>query len=248
MFKNIHIVITRPVHQAHNIRQQLLAQGAKVTLFPVMDIQEVGVCDQLNMDLFDWLIFISPNAVKYAQKYLLNINFATKTMAAIGKKTAETLQHYGIQADVVPCQHFNSESFLQLPATQSVQAKRILIFRGQGGRELLARTLQQRGATVQYAEVYQRVCPQVSAEVLKRQWQQKLLDRIVITSSEGLHNLYKMSHGDWIKQLPLLLGSPRIQQTAQHLGHQGNIIVANNPSDDAILHCLKNWVQQELVE
>jgi len=247
MFKNKHIVITRPAQQADNIQQILLENRAEVTLFPVLEIMAIDAVDLPVIDLFDWLIFISPNAVKYAQRYLKQRHFTTQTIAAIGKKTAECLQHYGIQTDIVPANRFNTESFLQLPVTQTVEAKRILIFRGQGGRELLAQTLQQRGAKVQYAEVYRRICPNTSGARLKQLWRQQRLDRIVITSSEGLVNLYKISQADWIKDVPLLLGSPRMQQTAKHLEHRGNIIVASNPSDEAILHRLKNWVQQELI-
>jgi uroporphyrinogen-III synthase len=247
MFKNKHIVITRPVQQAHNIQQALLEHRAEVVLFPVLEIEAIEVIDIPTIDLFDCLIFISPNAVKYAQRYLNTSQLRTKTIAAIGKKTADSLQHYGIQTDIVPANRFTTESFLQLPVIQTVEAKRILIFRGRGGRELLAETLRQRGAKVQYAEVYQRICPNGSAERLKQLWQQQRLDRIVITSSEGLYNLYKISQADWIKDVPLLLGSPRMQQAAQHLEHRGNIIVASNPSDEAILHRLKNWVQQESI-
>lgn len=246
MFRHKHIVITRPIHQARPIQQRLLTQGAHVTLFPLLEIKALDRLDiALTREHFDCFIFISPNAVKYAQTYLSAVNLDTVMIAAIGKKTADTLQHYGIQADIVPQKNFNTEIFLQLSAMQHVKAQRFVIFRGQGGRELLAQTLQQRGAKVRYAEVYQRSCPEVSSASLKRQWQQQKLDRIVITSSEGLVNLYKISQGDWIKAVPLLLGSPRMQTTAEQLDHQGNIIVARNPSDDAILERLKNWVQQE---
>ena len=249
MFKNKQIVITRPVQQAHHIQHRLLANNARVILFPVLEIHAIELRERgLDLEAFDCFIFISPNAVKYAQRYLNRVNLATKTIAAIGKKTAETLRDYGIATDIVPHQHFNTESFLQLSAMQHVEAQRILIFRGQGGRELLAHTLLQRGAKVQYAEVYQRSCPNGSSERLKQQWQQQDLDRIVITSSEGLVNLYRMSQGDWIQAVPLLLGSSRMQTAAERLNHQGNIIVARNPSDDAILDCLKYWVQQESIE
>jgi len=248
MFRNKHIVITRPVHQAQPIQQRLLAQGARVTLFPLLEIQALARLDlRLDINHFDCFIFISPNAVKYAQRYLTSVNLATKMVAAIGKKTADSLQHYGIHTDIVPQAHFNTESFLQLSAMQNVKAQRFLIFRGRGGRKLLAKTLQQRGAQVQYAEVYQRICPDASSECLKQQWQQQRLDRMVITSSESLVNLYKISQGDWIKDVPLLLGSPRMKTAAEYLHHQGNIIVASNPSDDAILNRLENWVQQESI-
>ncbi len=247
------IVITRPVHQAKNIHQKLLRHKAIVTLFPLLEIQAIvnshhNDSNSLAFDLnqADWLIFISPNAVRYSQALLKNIDISNKVIAAIGKKTAETLRQYGITTQLVPKANFNSESFLQLPATQHVKGKRIFIMRGQGGRELLADQLRQRGAILRYVEIYRRICPSQTLENLKQQWQQQLLDIVVITSSEGLYNLYNMTKDNWIKHLPLLLGSPRMQQAANQLGHQGKIIMANNPSDETVFSALENWVQQEL--
>ena len=233
-----HIVITRPAHQSAQIKQWLEGYGANITLLPVIEIQAIHTVDISSVKNADWLVFISPNAVEYGLKQLetlVNLDLSNKTIAAIGKKTAKVLEQHQIKANIVPENGFNTESFLELPATQAVENKRIVIFRGEGGRELLAKTLRQRKANVEYAEVYRRVCPQYDMDKLKSQWKQQLLDIIVITSSEGLYNLYTMVKQDWIKHVPLLLSSERMKTAATELGHQGKIIMATNPSDESVL-------------
>lgn len=245
-----HIVITRPAHQSAHIKQCLENYGANITLFPVIEIQAISTVTIPSIEDADWLIFISPNAVEYGLKRIRSIatcKLSSKTIAAIGKKTAKQLKQHRINADIVPQNGFNTESFLELAKTQAIKGKQILIFRGKGGRELLAKTLQQRGANVEYAEVYRRICPQQNRDKLKSQWQQQLIDMIVITSSEGLYNLYTIIQQEWIKYVPLLLGSQRMKIAAMELGHQGKIIMATNPSDEAVLNRLLDWVKQESI-
>lgn len=242
------IVITRPVKQAVQIKQWLEQQQAVVSLFPLIDIKAVEAQNLSAVKQADWLIFISANAVEYGLMQLAseNIGLSGKTIAAIGKKTANKLAQAGMTIDVVPDETFTTESFLELAATQSVEDQHIVIFRGKAGREHLAKVLRQRGASIEYVEVYQRSCPTQSNQTLKYRWHEQLLDMIVITSSEGLHNLYSISKGDWIKGVPLLLGSQRMKMAAINLGHKGKIIMSDNPSDEAVLHSLTHWAKQEL--
>lgn len=233
-----HIVITRPAHQSATIKRLLEEQQARVTLFPVIGIRSNSV-DLTHVKHADWLIFISANAVKYGLKQLKTSDLQGKTIAAIGKKTAEALEKSGIAVDVVPQDNFNTENFLMLNATKLVSNQRILIFRGNGGRELLADTLRQRGAIVDYAEVYQRYCPSYENHQLISQD----IDILVITSSEGLYNLYAIIKEDWIRDIPLLLASPRIKHAAKELGHKGKIITASNPSDAVVYHRLLDWAK-----
>ena len=58
--------------------------------------------------------------------------------------------------EIMPQATYNSEGLLAHPLLQNVSAKNITIFRGIDGCNLLAKTLCERGAQVEYAEVYQR--------------------------------------------------------------------------------------------
>lgn len=249
----LHIAVTRPAHQATGFRQALQQAGATVLLLPLVEIRSPN--DQTVIPLilaqlshYDTAIFISANAVEYglqalnpAQQAMLH----NMTLGAIGKQTAKALQQHGFTANWVPAQGFTSEDFLVLPQTQHLVGRHILIFRGQGGRELLADTLRERGAQVAYLDVYQRVCPPIDASRLKYLHEQRQLDIITITSSEGLLNLLTLlENPDWIKTVPLLVGSQRMLATARSAGFTGTIRIADNPGDEAMLQALTHWTQE----
>jgi uroporphyrinogen-III synthase len=194
-------------------------------------------------------LFISANAVTFGAA-LLDAGqqqvLASLTLGAIGKKTAQALNALGLAVHWVPASGFTSEDFLALPAVQDLTGRHILIFRGEGGRELLAEALRGRGATVEYADVYQRICPQTSPTVLKQHHERQQLDIIAITSSEGIGNLLALvGSSDWIKTIPLLIGSQRMVETARQAGFTGVLVLADDPGDEAMFAALTHWVQEK---
>lgn len=84
---------------------------------------------------------------------------ASLRIAAIGKGSAKVLAQYGVQNVITPKQKFDSEALLELPELQAITGKRIVIFRGDGGRELLDDELARRGARYEYAECYRHQKP-----------------------------------------------------------------------------------------
>ncbi|MGH8551698.1 MAG: uroporphyrinogen-III synthase, partial [Methylococcales bacterium] len=142
-------------------------------------------------------------------------------VAAIGQATAEALRHNGIAVDLAPLDRSNSETFLALPLMRSVAGQRFLIVRGRGGRELLADTLSQRGARVNYAEVYQRLRPKVEIAVHLKAWRERGIDAVTIFSGESLVNFVAML-GDpgmaVFRNIPLFVVSERIAFEARRAG------------------------------
>lgn len=252
---NLSVVVTRPAHQAHQFIRQLEQAGARAIPFPVIavsameaDARRLANATLARLANYDTALFISANAVHFGMALLDTAQrqqLSQLTLGAIGKKTAGVLQEYGFAARLAPQQGFTSEDFLALPAVQSLANRKMLVFRGQGGRELLVESLRQRGASVDYVDVYRRIRPQTDASQLKQHHQARQLDIIAITSSEGLLNLLAMlDNPDWIKTLPLLLGSQRMAATARQAGFAGNLVIADNPGDEAMLAALMQWAQE----
>ena len=238
------VLVTRPVHQAENLCRLIEAQGGVAVCLPTLAVVE---CDDLSavrknltyLDAFDWLIFVSSNAVNFALKANDGKIARPKTLrlAAIGKATSKALAMAELSVDLTPCQHYNSEALLAMPEMQKVQGQRVLIVRGEGGREELANTLRNRGADVHYLNVYKRIMPSTdNAEVILLLEQNKL-DIITATSSEVLQNLLiilGVAYHPQLFTLPLVVVSDRIKQMAADMGFK-RIAVASSPSDEAIL-------------
>ncbi|MDQ7074468.1 MAG: uroporphyrinogen-III synthase [Gammaproteobacteria bacterium] len=235
------IVVTRPEHQAEPLCQRLSSLGANVIRCPLLQITaselkppQQRVFGQLS--LYDLAIFISPNAVTFALKQLRGDWPIGLKIAAVGQGSARTLQQHQFNVDFFPKERFNSEALLELPSMQNLQNQRIVIFRGQGGREYLAQQLKKRGATVDYLEFYQRRPTPNKSEVLLPLWQQNKIQLIIITSSKSLNTLYAMvgtgSQGRaYLEQTPLLLISKRTQRLAVELGFKNWTVISPQASD-----------------
>ncbi|HQR60355.1 MAG TPA: uroporphyrinogen-III synthase [Methylophilaceae bacterium] len=239
------IAITRPVDQARQLTELIAGQGGQPILFPLLAIaplDDYSAFDQIiaRLDLFDWAIFISSNAVQQGMPRVVKDGRPLPPklhFAAIGPSTAAELARFGVTPVLTPSERFDSEHLLALPEMQQVRGQRIVIFRGQGGRDLLAAQLRACGAEVVFAECYRRINPQTDTGDLPRLWQNNQLHAIVVTSSEALRNLIDLAgNTEWLKSTLLCVNHPRIAELAQH--HGLRVALAEQPGDEAMLQCL----------
>jgi len=249
------VVVTRPEHQAGNLCRLIEAAGGKVILFPVLAIAApqhpqavLAVLQRLSQ--FDLAVFISPNAVDYGLRYAAEVGGLPTHLqiAAVGAGTARALQAAGHPPTLVPEHDFNSEALLALAALQQVAGKKVIIFRGEGGREHLADTLRSRGAQVEYVQVYRREKPPVDRAVLLGAWARHSIDAIVVTSNEGLQNLSDLigSEGQaYLRDTQLVVVSQRAVELARNLGVQRAPLIAERAGDEAILAALSRCASQQ---
>jgi uroporphyrinogen-III synthase len=236
---NLSFLVTRPEHQAQDLIWLLEKLGGTCILFPTLTITPLPAnitAAQLSGRV-DKVIFTSANAVSPVMPHWQDIQ--ADAVFAIGPGTANALAEFSIDAQQPADQQFNSEGLLALPALGDVAGQRIVIFSGEGGRALLLETLQQRGAQVEKIAVYRRevATPTQPLPELKN------IDLIISTSGESLTaltQLYAASTNE-LRQRPLLVISPTMAVLAQELGFSGEIIVAENSSDAAIVEAILAW-------
>lgn len=242
------VLVTRPAHQAEELCRLICEQGGVAFRFPTLAIAPLLETETITntlaqLDSYQWLIFISANAVTMHSYYTDGVkmaSFKSTQIAAIGKATAKALASVGLPIDLVPADGYTSEVLLAMPQMQAIQGQRCLIIRGEGGREDLASELQSRGASVDYLNVYKRIKPEVDNTTVSLLLEQAKLAVITITSGESLENLLIMVAAQQHPQLfavPLVVISDRIRQIAADRGFK-RIAVTTSPSDSAILETI----------
>ena len=93
--------------------------------------------------------------------------------------------------------------------------------RGNGGRELLSETLQQRGANVTYVECYRRHYLQTDGHRLLQEWQAVAVDSVIITSNDLFQQLLTLlpeTAQSWLSGLRWFTASERIAEKIRNSG------------------------------
>lgn len=251
------IVVTRPLAQAAALAALIEAKGGRAVVLPLLDIGPAENPAELanaidELDAYALAVFISPNAVAYSLPAILARRPwpATLRAAAVGGGTVAALAAHAVGTSdapvIVPSTRFDSEALLELPELQAdaVAGRRVAIFRGNGGRELLADTLRERGARVDAISCYHRAPPLTGAAQLQALWAADSLDAITLSSSEGLRNLVDLLDADGRAQLartPVFVPHQRIAEAARALGLLRTKLTA--PADAGIIAglCAYNW-------
>jgi len=246
----LHVVVTRPIGQAESLCETIRHLGGFASAFPLLAISPLDDYREFDqaiaaLEHADWAIFISTNAVDSAMHRVLarygNVPESVQ-FAAIGHQTAKELARFGVHHVLTPHTRFDSETLLALGEMQDVANQTVIIFRGVGGRELLAETLKARGANVMFAESYRRVNPQTNTDLLSHLWQHQKLDAIVVTSSEAMRNLLDLAgQSEWLRHVTLCVNHARIAELPLQFGLK--VLVADAPEDDAIIQRLAQLVK-----
>ncbi|MCL2830537.1 MAG: uroporphyrinogen-III synthase [Betaproteobacteria bacterium] len=249
------IVVTRPRAQADTLARMIAAEGGNAFLFPLLEINPPDAAGLAVLDAFLERIntyamaaFVSPNAVLYSIPRLLAQRGwpANLIPLAVGQSTVKTLADHGIAGAVAPGARFDSEALLELPelSEERVRGRKILILRGDGGRELLAETLRQRGAQVDCVSCYLRTAPSADASPLLARARAHALDALTVSSSEALQ-YFAARLGEEEKEifasLPMFVPHARIAAVAAELGFCR--VIRTPPADAGILAglCAYNW-------
>jgi uroporphyrinogen-III synthase len=252
--QSLRVLVTRPAHQTQNLNRLLTADGCQVLSFPTIAIEAsptTAFLQQLRQNIrhYDIALFVSRNAVDYAFRHLQSDALPDSLqMGVIGKGSWQALQEQGIHSQIIPVENYNSEGLLAAQQLQQVVGKRIIIFRGQEGRNLLGDTLGKRGARVDYCEVYRRVLPNYQSGHFDRLVQHGFPQLAVFTSSEGLSNGFKLlnlQQCEKLRHIDWLLISERMRETARQLRHNADIVIARRASDEGILQAIQAWRQQQ---
>ena len=194
------VIITRPRAQADGLAQAVRASGRTAEILPLLEIAPVDDPAPLRAALaglpaYALVVFVSPNAVDAAFAHVASWPLQVP-LAVVGEGSRAALARHGVAApsyaihSPLDAAHSDSEHLLQNLDLCALAGRRVLIVRGDGGRELLADALHAAGATVEKVAAYRRSTPVLTQELAARL--RALLAQPndwIITSSEALRGL-----------------------------------------------------------
>ncbi len=251
MATSVPVLVTRPAGQADSLAKKIEQAGFTAHHQPLLELTALpelpGVERQkvLDLDLYQHVIFISANAVRFGMAFIdeywpqlpIGVHWY-----AIGSSTAALLAERGLQP-VTPALQMNSEGLLAAAELAQVQDQRVLIVKGEGGRETLRRELTARGARVDELACYRRGCPALEAGMLARRLVDIQPKVILISSGEGLQNLLALLSAEETTKfmgIDLIVPSLRVAEMALQAGFE-HVATAENASDEAMLAALEQW-------
>jgi uroporphyrinogen-III synthase len=247
----VRVLVTRPAHQAETLARKIEADGGEAVRLPTIEIVAPtnsaalhAILDRLSE--FAFAIFISPNAVRQFLP-LVRARGGVPSglrLAAVGQGTLRILNEEGFDKVLAPPERFDSEALLEFLPAAVVAGKNVLIVRGEGGHRLLGEELGARGARVDYAECYRRVSPRQPDAAILARLRRGEIDILILTSIEGARNLCALvdeAGRAALLAIPAVVVSERLAQTCRELGFHGELCVAAQASDAAILAALHAW-------
>ena len=238
------VVITRPRQQAEALAHAVRALGRRPVLLPLLDISPLPDQAALKTVLdglanYALVALVSPNAVDAAMAHVPRWP-AGPAIAVVGEGSRAALARHGITEASVPIHcprdpaRSDSEHLLQALDLDGLRGRRVLVVRGESGRELLPDALRAAGVAVDTVAAYRRAVPSLTpalADVLRG-----LLDGRhdwIVTSSEALRGLVELVKGladgasegldstatvAKLQRQHLILPHARIAETARALG------------------------------
>ncbi|MEM7293485.1 MAG: uroporphyrinogen-III synthase [Pseudomonadota bacterium] len=190
----------------------------------------------------DVVVFVSRHAVHLANDLIPLRDLQIKLAVAPGKTTARSLQKRGVENVAVPIDGNDSEAMLRTDALRDIANQRILIVKGEGGRDTLRDELIRRGAAVHRFDAYKRVRP----DDCERQLRQILvspLDAACFASGETLTNVLTCLAPEQltvVQQSTLFVPSARVAKLASRNGFV-KIRITSSPNNEGFAHSLIEW-------
>ncbi len=242
------VLVTRPVGQEAALCGSLLAAGYRTVACPMIRIEpmlELSPPQRTlihNLDQYQHVIFVSSNAVRFGMDCIddywpqlpVDLNWYT-----VGESSARELAEFGVKVQR-PLQQMTSEGLLEIDTLLNIDQHKVLIVKGEGGRDFLRTSLAQRGALIQELAVYKREKPDRSAGEVFALITDNDCRALMLSSGEGLHNMVSLLTEQELislQQLSLVVPGQRVAAMARAMGFT-QLLVASNATDEAMIEAL----------
>jgi len=267
------IVITRPSGQARQLievlTQAIEKSGVAKRTFPeILSLPLLTIVPKDNLALADHIasalkdadlaIFVSPNAIESVMRLLERDwqDFSKKIIpiGVMGGSSKLALQNHGIGLEETPTpivipknnEHWDSEGLWQ--ELQGLKwdwtNKKIVIFKGEGGRDWLADTLKKAGATIETISTYTRIPLDVDNPAWQAIGEMDFSKSLwLLTSSEAVRYLGDIAKDQFAQTLgsaSALCPHHNIADAAELIGF--GEVFTTEPGDEALIKATLAWL------
>ena len=235
--KKIALISSRPQGANVQLSDDLKNSEIKLLSFPLTEIHPLdnyqifdGVIE--NIKTYQHIIFISTNAVHFFLERVKKLSLQIPKnliFSSIGPTTKLLLQKK-LSVDVhSPIKTFDSEHLLKEKIYNNVEGQKILIIRGEGGRETLKNALEEKGATVNYGECYVRKYVDIDLNQLKNDLVNYHHQFFLFSSTNSAkHFIHQLSKVDsrWLQNIKIIVNHKKIEGLLSKIFK--DIFVCNN--------------------
>lgn len=225
------ILVTRAADQAGEFSVLLAEHGATAIECPTIRLVEPESWQPLDAAIkelgsYDWLVLTSGNAVRNFFQRLESFRLDARALAncrvcAVGPKTAETMQGFGIRADLISSD-YKAEGVVAELEKQIMAGKRVLFPRADRAREIIPQELKRLGAHVDSPVAYRNILPERLPPEALFALEMRSVDCITFTSSSTVQNLAEMLGRDllvdMLKGVTVASIGPVTSRTCRELG------------------------------
>lgn len=231
----LNVLVTRPSGSETGLVARIREAGGNPVHLPCISIEPlINPVLPAADEPIDLLVVVSANAARQ----LPPDRWTDARVAAIGSSTAAALKDMGRKVHITPAEGFTSEHLLAEHALRDLAGRRVLIARGEGGRQVLSRTLEERGAIVSHAVLYRRAIPDQDPVPPLKTWLDAELPVATFSSGEGLTNFAGMVPQPMIESLrncAAIVPSDRVAAQAREIDLFAAVHAANDASDPATM-------------
>ena len=240
------VLVTRAREQAGTFTKLIEERGGLSVEIPLISFDPRNeLLETVLLEQFSWVLFTSANGVRFFfQQTVLPPHVK---VGAVGSKTAKALKKHGVQIDLLP-QDFMAEGLVESISHYANPGEKILLPRGNLGREELPGQLSDLGFDVTDLPIYETVIPKDSGAALKKVMKDHAVDVITFTSSSTVHHFIQLLQAenlkDELKGITIVVIGPITERTLTSYKIEPQVI-PEQYTIEGMLESLERYFQKQ---
>ncbi|WP_085991771.1 uroporphyrinogen-III synthase [Oceanobacillus senegalensis] len=247
------IIVTREEINNRYFAKKILQYGGTPIEVPLLSI----TCEDrkenktiLNdLDQYEWIFFTSANGVEcffqLVEMYHIPFsNINNKKIAAVGRKTKDKLNNFGIKVDFIPTT-FNAETMAKEFLSSYSVTKQVLFVRGNLSRPVLIEEFEKAGVSYRTIEVYKTTIKEENKQLLNKAVEGPY-DFITFTSPSAIDAFNKLT--EYVITKPCVCIGTTTKQRALERGITNILMPMEEFTIDAMIECMVNYIKERQEE